>query len=166
MFYYSGTKLHSSLKLKEQVMKKVLIQKSIDINAPAEQVWKTLTDDALTRQWYAEFSEGTYGDTDWEEGSKAIFVDATNCGMIGRIEQATRPEKIVIAYEGQMVNGTEDYTSEVAQQIKGGKESYTLIQTNGATTLNIEQDMTDEYFDMMSGMWDKALLKIKTLSEN
>jgi uncharacterized protein YndB with AHSA1/START domain len=146
-------------------MNKVIIQKSIDINAPAEQVWKVLTEDSLNRQWFAEFSEGTYADTDWKQGSKAVFVDATKCGIIGHIEETTAPEKLVVVYDGQVVNGEEDFTSEVAQQIKGGKESYYLAHNNGTTQLKIEQDSSDEYYDMMSGMWDKALQKIKKLSE-
>lgn len=148
-------------------MKKMLIQKSIDIQATPEQVWKVLTQDDLTRQWYALFSEGTYATTDqWQEGSRVDFKDATDCGMIARIDQNDPFKKLVIAYEGQIVNGKEDFTSEVAQQIKGGKESYTLTEQDGGTRLAITQDMTDEYYDMMSASWDKALEQIKSLSEN
>ena len=147
-------------------MKKMMIEKSVNIKATPEQVWKVLTQDDLTRQWYAVFSAGTYARTDnWKQGSRVDFVDATNCGMIGTVAVHDPSTKLVIQYEGQIVNGVEDFTSDIAQQIKEGRESYTLLQQDGHTQLLIAQDMTEEYFEMMSAQWDQALAKIKSLSE-
>ena len=59
----------------------------------------------------------------------------------------------------------EDYTSEMIESMKGGHEIYRLSGDNGKTLLSIESDMTEEYFDMMSEAWDRALEKIKAMSE-
>ena len=42
---------------------------------------------------------------------------------------------------------------------------YRLSGENGKTLLSIESDMMEEYFDMMSEAWDRALEKIKAMAE-
>lgn len=47
----------------------------------------------------------------------------------------------------------------------GLKEQYHLTESNNITTLAINTVMEDEYHEMMSDAWDKALVRIKELSE-
>jgi hypothetical protein len=54
-------------------MEKMVIKKSVDIHASKEKIWNVLMDDHYSRQWYAEFSEGTYAETDWNEEAKLCF---------------------------------------------------------------------------------------------
>ncbi len=49
--------------------------------------------------------------------------------------------------------------------MKGVVEEYMLSETENGTHLDIACDMALERFDMMSAAWDKALIKIKELSE-
>ncbi len=42
------------------------IQKSIEINAPAEKVWNVLFTDESYRIRAAEFAPGSYAETDWQ----------------------------------------------------------------------------------------------------
>ena len=49
---------------------------SININAPKEKKWKTLWDDTTYRQWTRIFSEGSYAVSDWNEGSRVLFLSA------------------------------------------------------------------------------------------
>ncbi len=141
------------------------IKKSIAISAPKEKVWQVLTDDKLTRIWYAEFSPGTYAETDWKVGSKALFTDADGNGMITKVIENKPAEKLSVEYTGMIVNGKEDYESDGAKAMMGGFESYRLSEKEGVTHLAIEGDMSADYFDMMSLSWDKALQKIKELGE-
>ena len=147
-------------------MKKQTIKKSIELNAPKEVVWNVLFNDEFTRIWYSEFSEGSHAQTDWKVGSKAVFTDNSNCGLIGKII-ANRPfELLSVEYTGQLLNGAEDYDSDIAKDIKGGLESYRLSEQNGKTHLSIECDMGEDFFDLMSQAWGRALQKIKQLTES
>jgi uncharacterized protein YndB with AHSA1/START domain len=142
------------------------IEKSIDINAPKERVWDVLLNDKFTRIWYSEFSEGAYAETDWKVGSKALFLDKKQCGIVGKVIANKPYEVISIEYEGIVMDGVEDYESADAKQVKGALETYHLSEKNGVTRVSIECDMGPEWFETMSLSWDKALLKIKELSEN
>lgn len=148
--------------MKAEVLK---IKKSISINAPKEKVWEVLLQDHYNRQWFAEFSEGTKAETDWQVGSKVLYTDASGSGMIGKIITNRPAETLDVEYEGFVADGQEDYTSEGAQALKGGRETYRLSEANGVTQLAIESDMSAEWFEQMSLAWDRALQKIKELSE-
>jgi uncharacterized protein YndB with AHSA1/START domain len=141
------------------------IKKSIAINASKEKVWEILLKDETTRIWYAEFSEGTHVDTDWNVGSKALFTDNSGDGIIGKIVENKNAELLSLEYQGAIVKGNEDYESDMARSVKGGMEIYNLAEINGVTNLTIACDMDENYFDMMSLAWDRALQKIKALSE-
>lgn len=141
------------------------IRKSIDIQAPREKVWEVLFNDKYTRIWYAEFSEGTYAQTDWQPGSKAVFRDKSGFGMVGRIITNKLYEKLSIEFEGVFTDGKEDYESADAHQVKGARETYILTEKEGGTQVSIESDMAQEHFESMSASWERALLKVKELSE-
>lgn len=147
-------------------MEKVIIKKSIGINASKEKLWDVLTKDEMTRSWYKAFNPGAYAETDWKQGSKVIFKDGSENGMIGNIV-ASEPGKIISTeFDGMLVNGVEDYDSQDAKNIKGFKETYHISGEGNKSTLSIEQETAAEYGDMMQTMWDKALPLIKELAES
>lgn len=146
-------------------METMLIKKSIEINAPKEDVWKTLIEKERNTQWFAVFSEGTEVQTDWKVGSKATFADGSGSGIVGVVTDNNPGEMLAIEYSGMMRNGNEDFDSEEAKAVKGYREIYWLKEANGMTQLDIQSDMGADYFDEMSASWDKALAKIKELSE-
>jgi uncharacterized protein YndB with AHSA1/START domain len=143
------------------------IQQSIAINASPDKVWRVLTDNTLSRQWYNEFSEGTYAIGEWKEGGKMIWADKTNSGMVGTIVTVTadKGRKLDIEFTGEYANGQEVYDSEMAMAVKGGHEVYQLEESKGITTLSISVDMGDEYFESMSKAWESALQVIRKLAE-
>lgn len=142
------------------------IVKQISINAPASKVWEVLFTDATYRIWTSVFSEGSYFETDWNLGSKAIFTDQEGYGLIGKIVQNVPQEIMAIEYAGQLVKGIEDFTSEeVMNGIKGTTERYALSESDGVTNLEVALNINENWFDMMSEGWDKAVVKIKELSE-
>jgi uncharacterized protein YndB with AHSA1/START domain len=147
-------------------MKHKAINDSISIDAPKETVWKVLVTDELTRAWYAEFSEGSHAITDWKQGSKAIFTDNSMFGLIGRITDNKTAERLSITYEGILHDGVEDYESEKAAEMKGAVETYTLSEENGKTTMSVHLMLPEEFYDMMSEAWTRALGKIKQLAES
>jgi uncharacterized protein YndB with AHSA1/START domain len=146
-------------------MKMKVIKKSIVINAPKETVWEVLLQDKYNTQWYAAFNPGTKATTDWQLGSRATFTDNNNAGITGIITENKPYEILAMEYDGEVVNNVPVFDSEMANLMKGSKEVYILAEKDGRTQLDISLDMGEDYFDMMSEQWEKALEIIKELSE-
>ncbi|UPT67078.1 MAG: SRPBCC domain-containing protein [Sphingobacteriales bacterium JAD_PAG50586_3] len=141
------------------------IEKTITINATKESVWKVLTEDQYTSQWYAEFMEGSHAVGDWTEGSKIYFQDHSKSGMIAKINTNKPFELIEIEYTGWLENGEEKYDGPMADAVKGGKEIYRLEEAGGVTQLHAAADIGPEMYEEMNGLWDKAAIKLKALAE-
>jgi uncharacterized protein YndB with AHSA1/START domain len=142
------------------------IKKSITIQAPRKKVWEVLHQDQLTRQWYAEFGEGTKAETEWLEGSKVSFTDSDGNGILAKVTDFKPYDLISVEFLGFVAGGQEDFESEGAKAVKGGQETYRLTEKDGGTHLAIEADMGNEWADQMAKAWDKALVKIKDLAES
>lgn len=140
------------------------IQKTKQIRAPKEKVWNVLLEDAYNRIWMAEFMEGSHAKTDWIVGHKVRFLDNDNNGIVGRILTKQPYDAIEMEYDGEVRNGEDDFDSDMAKAMKGSRENYYLSEENGITTLRVEVDMGDDWYDMMSLAWDKALVKIDELA--
>jgi len=141
------------------------IQKNIHINATPPKVWDVLTQDHYTRRWLSAFSEGSYATSDWKEGSKITFTDTRGNGMVAFIAESRPGKSLIFEYTGHIVDGKEDYDSKQAQTIKGGQERYNITEKENGSGLEINSDMTEEYYDMMSESWEKALQLIKQEAE-
>jgi hypothetical protein len=140
-------------------------QFKIEINAPREKVWNVLLGEQTYPQWTSAFSESSRVKTDWKKGSKALFHDGNNNGMISEIAENIPNQFLSIKHLGEVTNGIEDTTSEKVKQWSGAFENYTLKSTNGKTELIIDMDIAEEYVEMFSTMWPKALQKVKEISE-
>jgi hypothetical protein len=44
-----------------------------------------MLDDVTYRKWTSAFAEGSYAITDWQTGSKALFVGPDGSGMVSRV---------------------------------------------------------------------------------
>lgn len=141
------------------------IQKTVSINAPKSTVWKVLTTTENYALWASASSPNGQVETDWQEGSKVAFTDESQSGLVGRIIKHVPNEIISFEYDGELINGVPDFTSKGALQMKGIVETYRVTDANGATKLDISLGMPEEYLEMMSTAWDKALQIIKDLAE-
>lgn len=148
-------------------MKKVHF--SIFINVPVEKVWNTMLDDVTYRIWTEVFHVGSYYKGDWNEGSKILFLgpnnDGTEGGMVSRIAENRLHQFVSIEHQGIVVSGIEDTTSDEAKKWAPAFENYTFTKKEGGTELSIDVDVLLEYEEMMTGMWPKALEKLKEISE-
>jgi len=143
---------------------------NIEINAPREKVWEVLFGEKTYPMWTTVFSEGSKAETDWQKGSKALFIDDSNRGMVSRIADNVPNEYMSIEHLGMYDNGVEDYESEHVKMWAGAKENYTLTDLGGKTNLHIFMEMNEseknkQMIDMFAGMWPKALAKVKELAE-
>ncbi|MBC6491491.1 SRPBCC domain-containing protein [Flavihumibacter stibioxidans] len=135
------------------------------INASREKVWNILWDDSNYRKWTTAFCEGSYAETDWQEGSSVLFLSPGGNGMVSRIVAKRPPEYMSFRHLGEVKNGVEDTTSDKVKAWAGAEENYTLIEKDGDTELVVEMDMNDEMRNYFMDTWPKALEKLKELSE-
>lgn len=135
------------------------------ITAPREKVWNILWEDSNYRKWTTAFCEGSYAETDWQEGSRVLFLSPGGNGMVSRIAVKRPPEYMSFRHLGEVKNGVEDTTSDAVKAWAGAEENYTLIEKDGHTELVVEMDMNDEMRNYFMDTWPKALENLKELSE-
>ena len=135
------------------------------IDASREKVWNVLWNDETYRAWTSVFSEGSYAETDWKEGSKVLFLDGTGEGMVSTVAEARPNEYMSIKHLGMLKNGVEDTSSEEVMKWAGAMENYTLKEEQGKTHLLVEMDSTEGSHEYFEKVWPTALEKIKELAE-
>lgn len=143
---------------------------NIKINAPREKVWDVLFGEKTYPIWTTAFSEGSHVETDWKKGSKAVFLDSKERGMVSKIVDNVPNEYMSIEHLGMIMNGLEDYESEAVKSWAGTKENYTLTDLGGKTNLHIFMEMDESeknkpMLDMFANMWPNALAIVKELAE-
>lgn len=139
---------------------------SVKINAPKEKVWDTLWNDESYRKWTSVFSEGSYADTDWKEGSKVLFLSGDGSGMYSQVARNIPNEFMSFRHLGVVKNGIEQPMDEETKQWSGAMENYRLREKDGVTELTTEMDMTDDFADYFEKTLPQALEKVKELAEN
>jgi hypothetical protein len=143
-------------------------QFSITINSPRKKVWETLWGDATYPQWTAAFCEDSKAITDWQEGSKVLFVDGKDRGMVSLIVRNIPYEHMSFKMLGEYIDGMEDFTSKNAKKIAGAFENYTLTANGDETLLVVDLNglnMDQGIMDYFTTTWPKALAFLKSIAE-
>ena len=138
------------------------------INASRETVWAVLWGATTYPQWTSPFCEGSQAITDWQKGSKVLFVDATQSGMVSRVAESIPNEYMSFEHLGEVHNGVEDTESEQAKVWAGVHENYTLKTAGNSTVLLVEMDsaaIPEEFKSYFLNAWPQAMDKIKQLAE-
>lgn len=135
------------------------------IDATKETVWQVLWDDRSYPEWTAVFSEGSRAETDWQQGSKVLFVNSEGDGMVAMIAEHRPNEFMSIRHLGEVRNRIEDLNNPKNKEWAGALENYTLNSNGGHTELIVDMDITAEYLDYFSDTWPKALQKVKQMAE-
>ena len=142
------------------------LQFSTNIQASKEKVWNILWQDETYGMWTSVFSEGSKAVTDWNEGSKVLFMDSKGSGMFSMIEKKIPNEYMAFKHLGELKDGQELPPTAKTSEWSGSMETYTLKETDGITELTVELDATEEFADYFKEVFPKAVEKIKSLSEN
>jgi uncharacterized protein YndB with AHSA1/START domain len=140
---------------------------TIEINASAPKVWQTLWEDANYRRWTAVFQEGSHTVSDWQEGSKIFFLDASGQnGMTSRIAQKVENKFMAFEHVGFIKDGIEDF--EVAQKEGWANmiETYQLTTNEQTTHLKVSIDVVEQYEAYFDEKFPLALAKVKSLAES
>jgi uncharacterized protein YndB with AHSA1/START domain len=138
---------------------------STTIQAPRDVVWRTMLEDETYRAWTSAFHEGSYAVTDWQPGSKALFLGPDGSGMVSRVAEHRPNEFLSLEHVGIVKEGVEDTESEEVRKWAGARESYTLTEERGTVTLRVDMDATEEHKTFFEEVWPRALAKLKDLSE-
>lgn len=141
------------------------LQFNTTINATPEKVWSTLWDNDTYGRWTSVFSEGSRAITDWQKGSKVLFVDGNNSGMVSKIADIIPNKFMSFQHLGEMKDGIEDTESEKVKQWAGSFENYTLTDKDGKTELLVEMDTNADFKDYFMNTFPKAIEKLKELAE-
>ena len=138
----------------------------ISINASRNKIWDVLWNDETYRKWTAVFSPGSYAVTDWQEGSKTLFLSSDGSGMVSTIAKNIPFEFLSIKHLGFVKNGIEDTESEEVKKWAGALENYTLKEAGESVLLEVSMDMNDEYKDYFLKVFPQALQLVKDIAEN
>ena len=133
----------------------------INVQAPKEKVWEMLWTDEGYRKWTSVFTEGSYAESDWKEGSKIKFLSPNGSGMFGIIKKKIDYERMTFEHQGEIKDGKEE-----PKDWAGAIEDYYLKEENETTELVVELDMNEEFQDYFNATFPKALQAVKQISEN
>lgn len=135
----------------------------VDIYAPKERVWDTLWRDHTFREWAGIIDPGTYMVGDLKVGNEIQFISSENgYGVTSLVEKLIPNEFLLLRHSADT---QEEGKRERTQQWTGGKESYSLSETEGTTTLTASFDVPSEMEEYFKVTYPKAFEKIKVLAE-
>jgi uncharacterized protein YndB with AHSA1/START domain len=149
-------------------MKKLFVDKSIEIEAPPSKVWAAITDPENTDEWAAEFSGGAdrfHLESDWKLGSPVLWKgDDGKVAVEGNVT-ALEPNKLL---RFTVFDKTLMERSAVTDE---DGITFEMKKNDGHTTLHVTQgDFSvikdgQKYRDMSDEVWDRVLPKVKELAE-
>lgn len=131
----------------------------ITIQAPRETVWDTMLAPDTYRQWTAAFSEGSYYEGSWEEGSPILFLGPSGEGMKAVVAENRHLQRLSIRHLACITKEKEDPFTEPTF------ENYTFRDVEGGTELLVEMDCLQQWEAMFQEMWPRALQLLKALCE-
>lgn len=138
------------------------MQFEIVIRAPREKIWATLWQDRTFREWADLIDAGTYMVGDLKEGNTVQFISAEGYGVTSLVSALIPDEYVLFKHQADTQH---EGSNSRDDQWTGGRESYTLMDDDGATTLTMSFDVPVELEKAMSESYPKALQKVKELSE-
>ncbi|MCW3112324.1 MAG: hypothetical protein JWR18_720 [Segetibacter sp.] len=146
------------LAFKRDIMSRIKL--SININATKEKVWETLWTDSTYRQWTAPFTEGSYAESDWNEGSRIVFLTPSGEGMFSVIERKIPNKQMSFRHLGEIKNGVDE-----PKDWDEATENYYLEEKNGVTELVVEMGSTEDFEQHLRNTFPKALEILKRICE-
>lgn len=148
-------------------MSKLYAEKSIEIHASARRVWDVLTSRDSTAQWASEFTVGGPSlqiESDWSVGSPVLWKDRKGHVVVEGVVTAAQPYAL-LRFTVFDVRGERPPVS------PDDGITYKLTEREGKTVLWVSQGdfstLVDgaKYRDLSEDIWDRALVRIKRLSE-
>lgn len=137
-------------------------------SASPEKLWSALWDDKNYREWTSAFAAGSRAESDWQEGSKVLFLDANNDGLISVIAKKVPNKHMSFRHLGAVKKGVESIGAPEDKEWAGAHENYTLTAQKDGTGLTVELEskgMPENMIDYFKSVWPKALQQLKEIAE-
>lgn len=147
-------------------------QFKIEINAPPSKVYDKMlgiSDKDTYNQWVSAFNPSSRYEGSWEQGSNISFIgtdeEGKPGGMLCIVTKNIPNEYISIQTLGLIANGVEVTSGSEVAQWQNLEESYHFEELDGTTKLTVEVEIPDDYVEVFSSLWPKALEKLKSIIE-
>jgi uncharacterized protein YndB with AHSA1/START domain len=132
------------------------LKRSLEIDAPPNEVWRVLTTPELVREWAAAYVEGISIRTSWREGDPIAWKTPSGgtqaCGTVA----AFKPEKLLRF----------DYSEGVATEGRSFSDTFEIQPADHGTVLKVSTGpLDDAAFKALKGPSKEALKEIKSLAE-
>lgn len=126
-----------------------VLKRSLEIDAPPNEVWRVLTNPELMREWAAAYLDGISVRTSWREGEKITWkAPDGSTQAIGAIA-AFQPERLLkIAYDADARGAFPD--------------TFEIVAREDRTWLNVSAERLDD--DDLEAA-EEAIREIKSLAE-
>lgn len=138
------------------------MQFTIEINASREKVWNTLWQEETFREWAGIIDPGTHMVGELKEGNEVQYISGNGYGVTSLVEKLTPGEFLQVRHSADT---QDEGTRERAQEWTGGKETYSLSEKDGFTTLTAAFDVPPTQEEYFTDNYPKALAKVKELAE-
>ena len=140
------------------------MQFSIAIDTSKQKVWDTLWNDKTFREWAGLIDPGTYMKGELIKGKEVQFISAENgYGVTSLVEDVVPGDLLVLRHSADTKGEGEQQRE---KEWTGGKESYSLVEKDGITTLTATFDVPPQMEDYFQENYPKALQKVKDIAEN
>ena len=148
------------------------LQYKVSINAAAGKVYDTmlgLSNKSTYEQWTALFNPTSTYDGSWNKGSKMLFIGTDGKGekggMVSEIFDNIPNHFVSIRHYGLIKANVEITEGPEVEKWANGFENYTFVENNGTTTVSVDLDTTEDFWDYMNQTYPKALDKLKEICE-
>ncbi|TDE15647.1 SRPBCC domain-containing protein [Dyadobacter psychrotolerans] len=149
------------------------LQFKIHINATVAKVYDLMlgiTSKSTYEHWTAMFNPTSTYEGKWDKGSKILFIGVDEKGekggMVSRIAENIPNQSVSTQHYGLLQADKEITEGPEVEKWANGFENYTFEDNNGATTVTVDLDTTEDFVDYMNESYPKALDKLKELCEN
>lgn len=134
----------------------------VAIHATKQKVWDTLWQDETFRQWAGIIDPGTYMVGDLKEGNEVQFISGNGYGVTSSVEKLKPGEFLLFRHQ---IDTEDSGKKERKKEWTGGKESYSLNEKNGITTVIVVFDAPPGMEKYFMSIYPKVLDRVKELAE-
>ncbi|AMM52114.1 tungsten formylmethanofuran dehydrogenase [Rufibacter sp. DG15C] len=148
------------------------LQYTVSINAPVAKVYEMMlgiNSKSTYEQWTSLFNPTSTYEGSWDKGNKILFVgvdeQGEKGGMVSKIAENIPNQFVSIQHYGLVKADQEITEGPDVEKWANGFENYTFTDNNGATTVTVDLDTTEDFVDYMNESYPKALDKLKEICE-